>query len=400
MKILIVGYGGREHALAWRLKQNGHQLFSAPGNPGLAHEGQIYPRTDYLALAEELKPDLTVVGPEAPLVAGVVNEFRAAGLKIVGPDRNCAQLEASKILSKKFMELARIPTARAERVEDLPAAQRALSRFPLPIVIKADGLAAGKGVIIAQTQEEAEQAIESLGPKLVIEEFLTGEEVSFIALCDGKSVLALEPSQDHKAVHDNDQGSNTGGMGAYCDSRILTPAQSEQILNTVIKPVVERTGFTGFLYAGLMMTSEGAKTLEFNVRLGDPETQALMHRLDCDFGEVLLAAAEGRLENQKLKWKADPSVAIVLAAHGYPGTVRTGDEIHGIDQVENAVVFQAGTKEEDGKLFTAGGRVLAVTSSGPTLHAAIRNAYSAAESIHFQGRHYRSDIGKKGLKHY
>ena len=217
-----------------------------------------------------------------------------------------------------------------------------------------------------------------------------------------RNVLALEPTQDHKAVHDNDQGPNTGGMGAYCDSKILTPAQSAQILKTVIEPVVERTNFTGFLYAGLMMTEEGPKTLEFNVRLGDPETQALMHRMDAgsDFGEVLLAAAEGNLTNTKLNWKPDPSVAIVLAAHGYPGTDRAGDEIHGIDQVTDAVVFQAGTKIEDGKLVTAGGRVLAVTSSGATLEKAIANTYEAASKIHFNGMHHRTDIGRKGLKRW
>ena len=400
MKILILGSGGREHAIAWHLKQNHHELFSAPGNPGLSREGQTFPRTDYLQLAKDLKPDLTIVGPEAPLVAGVVDEFQTHKLKIVGPNQANAQLEASKTFSKRFMEEAGIPTARSAQVDSIDAGRQALKTFPLPVVIKADGLAAGKGVIIAQTQKEAEQAVEALGPKLVIEEFLTGEEVSFIALCDGKTVLPLEPTQDHKAVHDNDQGPNTGGMGAYCDPRILTPQQSEQILNTIIKPVVDRTHFTGFLYAGLMMTPDGPKTLEFNVRLGDPETQALMHRMDSDFAEVLLATAEGRLENQKLKWKADPSIAIVLAAHGYPGTVRTGDEIHGIDDVDQAVVYQAGTKLENGKLLTNGGRVLAITSSGPTLKQAIDNAYRAASKIHFDGMHYRRDIGQKGLKRY
>ena len=397
MKILIIGSGGREHAIAWRLEQNGHELFSTPGNPGLAQEGQIFPSTNYLELAKQLKPDLTVVGPEAPLIAGIVDEFTANNLKIVGPNQKNAQLEASKSYSKRFMEEAGIPTARAAQVDSKEAAKQALKTFPLPVVIKADGLAGGKGVVIAQTQREAEHAIETLGPKLVIEEFLTGEEVSFIALCDGKHVLALEPTQDHKAIHDNDQGPNTGGMGAYCDSRILTARQFTQILNEVILPTVERTGFTGFLYAGMMMTADGPKTLEFNVRLGDPETQALMHRMDSDFGEVLLAAAEGRLNQAALTWKQDPSVTVVLAAYGYPGTVRTGDQIHGIDNMPNAVIFQAGTKMQEGKLVTAGGRVLAVTSSGPTLAAAIETAYTAAANIHFEGMYYRHDIGRKGL---
>ncbi len=397
MKILIIGSGGREHALAWRLKQNGHELFSTPGNPGLAQEGQIFPGVNYLKLAQELSVDLTVVGPEAPLVAGIVDEFKAQNLQIVGPNQQNAQLEASKTYSKRFMEEAGIPTARAAQVDSKEAAKQALKAFPLPVVIKADGLAGGKGVIIAQTAREAIDAIETLGPKLVIEEFLTGEEVSFIALCDGKHVLALEPTQDHKAIHDNDQGPNTGGMGAYCDSRILNARESAQILSEVILPAVERTGFTGFLYAGMMMTPDGPKTLEFNVRLGDPETQALMHRMGSDFGEVLLAAAEGRLNEASLSWKKDPSVAIVLAAHGYPGTVRTGDEIQGIDNTPNAVVYQAGTKLQDGTLVTAGGRVLAVTSSGPTLEKAIETAYAAGANIHFEGMHYRRDIGRKGL---
>lgn len=396
MKILIIGSGGREHALAWHLKQHNHQLFCSPGNPGMAQLGEIYPEGNL----HQLKPDLTIVGPEAPLVAGIVDQFRQQNLKIVGPNQANAQLEASKTYSKRFMEQAGIPTARSQQTTTLDQAKQALKNFPLPVVIKADGLAAGKGVIIAHTQHEAEQAIQSLGPKLVIEEFLTGEEVSFIALCDGHNVLALEPTQDHKAVHDNDQGPNTGGMGAYCDSNILTSQQSTQILNEIIRPTVERTNFTGFLYAGIMMTQDGPKTLEFNVRLGDPETQALMHRMDSDFGEVLLAAAEGQLKNVKLNWKPEPSVAIVLAAHGYPGTVRTGDEIHGIDDVKNAVVYQAGTKMEDGKLVTAGGRVLAVTSSGPTLESAIANAYQSVSAIHFDGMHYRRDIAQKGLKRW
>ena len=392
MKILVIGTGGREHALTWRLKQHGHELFAASGNP----------TTNYLQLAQDLKPDLTVVGPEAPLVAGVVDDFRSRNLKIVGPTKANAQLEASKTFSKRFMDQAGIPTARSTQVDTIEDAQRALTTFELPVVIKADGLAAGKGVIIAQTHQEAAQAVKALGPKLVIEEFLHGEEVSFIALCDGREVLALEPTQDHKAVHDNDQGPNTGGMGAYCDSKILTPEQSAEILKTIIHPVVERTGFTGFLYAGLMMTAQGPKTLEFNVRLGDPETQALMHRMDSDFGEVLLAAAEGRLDTQKIGWKSDPSVAVVIAAHGYPGTVRTGDEIHGVAEAEatGATVYQAGTKVENGRLVTAGGRVLAVTASGANLESAIGNAYAATSKIHFDGMHYRRDIGRKGLKRW
>lgn len=369
----------------------------------MAREGRVIPTTEYLAVAREFAVDLTVVGPEAPLVAGVVDEFRAAGLRIIGPDRVNAQLEASKTYSKRFMNEAGIPTARFVEADTIEDAKTALETFPLPVVIKADGLAAGKGVIIAHTSQEAEAAIESLGPKLVIEEFLAGEEVSFIALCDGRNVLPFEPTQDHKAVHDNDEGPNTGGMGAYCDSRILTARESAHIMDAVMRPAVERTGFTGFLYAGLMMTADGPKTLEFNVRLGDPETQALMHRMDCDFGEVLLACAEARLETVQFRWKPEPSVAIVLAAEGYPAKVRTGDEIHGIDAAESkgATVYQAGTRiDERSKLLTSGGRVLAVTASAPTLEASISRAYEAASEIHFDGMHYRRDIGRKGLKRW
>ena len=399
MKILVIGSGGREHAIGWRLKQNGHSVFGSPGNPGLAEVGEIHASSSYLSLAQNLRPDLTVVGPEAPLAAGIVDEFRAAGLKIVGPNLENAKLEASKTYSKRFMEQAGIPTARAVQVDSFENAKAALKQFPFPVVIKADGLAAGKGVIIAATHDEALAAIHQLGPKLVIEEFLTGEEVSFIALCDGKNILAFEPTQDHKALHDNDQGPNTGGMGAYCDTRILRPEQSRQIVDTVIRPTVERTQFTGFLFAGMMMTADGPKTLEFNVRLGDPETQTLMHRMDCDFGEVLTAAAEGRLNEVKFAWKPDPSVAIVLAAHGYPGTVRSGDEITGIHS-GTTTVFQAGTKLEDGHLKTAGGRVLAVTASGATLQTAIDNTYAGVKHVHFDGMHYRRDIGQKGLKRW
>ncbi len=310
MKILVIGGGGREHAIAWRLKQDGHTVFACPGNPGIAASGGVcIPGSDYLAAAKAQAVDLTVVGPEAPLVAGVVDQFCEAGLRIVGPTAACAQLEASKIYSKQFMEDAGIPTARSVRVSDRDSAAAALDGFELPVVIKADGLAAGKGVIIAATKEEALQAVDSLGPRLVIEEFLIGEEVSFIALSDGKYVIPLEATQDHKTIFDGDTGPNTGGMGAYCDGRILTADQSAMILRTVIEPAVARIAFSGFLYAGMMMTASGPKVLEFNVRLGDPETQALMHRMDCDFGEILFAASTpGGLEGKASRWKSDPSI--------------------------------------------------------------------------------------------
>jgi phosphoribosylamine---glycine ligase len=399
VNILVIGGGGREHALAWRLSQEGHRIYSAPGNPGIAQTGEVFATSDYLAVAESVHPDLTVVGPEAPLAAGVVDQFRARGLAIVGPVADAARLEASKIHSKAVMERLGIPTARSVRVDDMDAAHRAAAEFGCPVVIKADGLAAGKGVVIARDAREARAAVEALGPRLVIEEFLEGEEVSFIALCDGRHAIALEATQDHKTVFDGDTGPNTGGMGAYCDGRILTAEESARMLDLVIRPVVEDVGFSGFLYAGLMMTSAGPKVLEFNVRLGDPETQPLMLRLDGGFGEALMAAATGGLAGARLDWRVEPSVCVVLAAAGYPGVVRSGDAIRGIEDC-GAQVFQAGTRLGPEGLETAGGRVLGVSASGDDLAAAIAHAYSAVEKIHFEGMHYRRDIGKKGLRRW
>ena len=409
MKILVIGSGGREHALAWRLSQFGHEIVGAPGNPGIARLGRCLAACsidDYLAVADCV--DLTVVGPEAPLVAGVVDRFRAAGKPIVGPTAAAAQLEGSKSFSKDFMIRSGIPTAQHVTVNTPEEAWKAIEQFGYPVVLKADGLAAGKGVVIAHSRADAESALPALlASKLVIEEFLTGEEVSFIVVSDGKRVVPLQPTQDHKAVFDGDKGPNTGGMGAYCDSRILTAAQSREILDNVISPTIdrmaaERMPFTGFLYAGLMMTGEGPKVLEFNARLGDPETQALMHRMESDFAPVLDAAARGDLRDSNLTWREGPSVCVVMAAHGYPGHVRTGDAIAGIEAAEaaGAVVFHAGTKHENGRLVTSGGRVLGVTASGEDLQQAIDNAYTAARPIHFDGMHFRSDIGAKGLKRY
>jgi phosphoribosylamine--glycine ligase len=399
VKALVIGSGGREHAIAWRLAEEGHQVFGAPGNPGISQVGQLITTTDYLAVAENIRPDLTVVGPEGPLVDGVVDQFRARGLAIFGPTREMAQLEASKIYSKEFMQRVGIPTARFARVETPDAALGALAEFEFPVVIKADGLAAGKGVIIAQNRAEAEAAIHALGPRLILEEFLEGEEVSFIVMSDGRNVVALEPTQDHKAVGDGDTGPNTGGMGAYCDGRILNGDQSQEVIDTIIEPAIRATQFTGFLYAGLMMTASGPKVLEFNVRLGDPETQPLMHRLDSSFADLLMRGATGALAGAALRWKPDPSVCVVLAAAGYPAQVRTGDVIRGIDNC-GALVFHAGTKLTARGLETAGGRVLGVTASGSTLAAAIAETYSAVDRIQFDGMHYRRDIGQKGLKRW
>jgi phosphoribosylamine--glycine ligase len=318
-----------------------------------------------------------------------------------------AHLEASKIYSKTIMQRLAIPTARFIQSSSTDEASAALARFNYPVVVKADGLATGKGVIIAADRAQAESAVRTLGPQLVIEEFLEGEEVSFIVISDGRDVVAFEATQDHKAVGDGDTGPNTGGMGAYCDGRILSSADSQRILDTIIAPVIRATSFTGFLYAGLMMTADGPKVLEFNVRLGDPETQPLMHRLAPQSGlaDILMRAATGSITGASLKWKPDPSVCVVLAAEGYPGKVRTGDAITGIDDAihvgdSGTQVFQAGTKLGAHGLETAGGRVLGVTASGPDLRSALEYTYAAVARIHFDGMHYRRDIAQKGLKRW
>jgi len=409
--------------MAWRLARSAsvEKVFAAPGNPGIAQVAECVTPSgntpgDYLGIAEAVGADLTVVGPEAPLVAGVVDAFRAAGRKIFGPTQAAAQLEGSKVFAKRFFDRAGIPTAAYTVAEDAETALRAIQRFSFPLVLKADGLAAGKGVLIVEDRHAAQTGIRGLfsgdlvgsaGSRVVIEEYLRGEEVSFIALCDGRDAFPLEPTQDHKTVFDGDTGPNTGGMGAYCDSRILTAAQTTRVLNTVIYPTLECMAadgapFTGFLYAGLMMTQGGPKVLEFNVRLGDPETQALLHRLDDDFGAILDAATQGQLRSARLNWSPDPSVCLVLAAHGYPGKVRTGDPISGILRAEEtgATIFQAGTKLTPAGLATAGGRVLGVTARGPTLANAIHGAYRAAAEVHFDGMHCRRDIGLRGLRRW
>jgi phosphoribosylamine--glycine ligase len=405
MKILVIGSGGREHALAWKLAQSpGVTVWTIPGNVGTAEVGANFSSGwTPLDAAEEIDAELTVVGPEVPLVAGIVDEFRARGRRIVGPNREMARLEGSKIFAKNFMMQSKIPTATFVTVENPMEARKALDRFGFPVVLKADGLAGGKGVIIAQDRSEAEAALATLTGRLVIEEFLQGREVSFIALCDGKDVVPLAATQDHKRVFDGDQGPNTGGMGAYCDAAILTDAQTREVMDRVIHPTVEATGFTGFLYAGLMITNSGPKVLEFNVRLGDPETQPLMHRMTSEFAPVLLAAATGELGGVKLEWRAGPSVCVVLASGGYPGSYETRKAIRGIEAAEalGARVFHAGTNASvAGILETAGGRVLGVTAGGADLRNAIDRTYAAVREIDFEGMHYRTDIGRKGLERY
>jgi phosphoribosylamine---glycine ligase len=327
-----------------------------------------------------------------------VDRFRERGMPIVGPTATNAALEGSKIHSKRFMARLGVPTARFETVENAPAARAALSKFSYPVVLKTDGLAAGKGVVIAGSEAEAIEALGQLAFPMVIEEFLQGEEVSFIVLCDGKRAVPLEPSQDHKRIFDNDEGPNTGGMGAFSDSRLLTAAQRGEVMEKIINPVVHATGFTGFLYAGLMMTANGPSVLEFNVRLGDPETQPLMMRLESDWGEALMSAARGALPD-KLEWSPEPATCVVLASAGYPGAYTSGQKITGLDSVSNAVVFHAGTKRQGEDIVTNGGRVLGVTARGATLRASIDTVYDAVARIHFDGMQYRSDIGAKGLRH-
>ena len=412
MKILIIGSGGREHALAWRLAKSPQVrgIIASPGNPGIGQVATCVPAPADVAgfadIAEARGIDLTIVGPEAPLVAGVVDHFNRRRLTIIGPTQAAARLEGSKIFAKQFFERAGIPTARSVQTSSLHDGLSALKHFSLPVVIKADGLAAGKGVVIAQSQEEAAQAVTHLGPSLVIEEFLEGEEVSFIGLSNGQMIFPLAPTQDHKRVFDGDQGPNTGGMGAYADPRILTPAQSGEIMERIMLPAIshmrqEGAPFTGFLYAGLMMTAAGPKVLEFNVRLGDPETQALMHSFRGDFAEVLTLAAHGTGTVSGRAWGAC-SICVVLAAEGYPNVSITGDVITGIGEAEatGATVFQAGTKLEGKELLTNGGRVLGVTAGGETLPAAVENAYAAVEKVSFRGMHFRKDIGQKGLRRW
>jgi phosphoribosylamine--glycine ligase len=356
----------------------------------------------YADLAVALGVELTVVGPEAPLVAGIVDEFRRRGLRIVGPTQAAARLEGSKIFAKEFFQRAGIPTARSAQVPGFYEALSVLKNFSIPVVIKADGLAAGKGVTVAFNRHEAETAIQKLGPNLVIEEFLEGEEVSFIGISDGNMLVPFVPAQDHKRLLDGDEGPNTGGMGAYVDARILTERQSGIVMDQIMLPTLagmrqEGTPFTGFLYAGLMMTADGPKILEFNVRLGDPETQAILHNYQGDLAELLGMPGDLGRPNT-----TGCSVCITLAASGYPEAPRTGDRIRGIEDAEStgATVFHAGTKLVDGQLVTNGGRVLSVTAGGDTLKAAIDNAYLAAGKIQFAGMHYRKDIGHKGLNRW
>ncbi|NNM81198.1 MAG: phosphoribosylamine--glycine ligase [Burkholderiales bacterium] len=411
MKILVIGNGGREHALAWKLARSARvsRVYVAPGNAGTAlDEGcvnvDITEIPDLIEFARSESIALTVVGPEAPLAAGVVNEFRSAGLKIFGPTRAAAQLESSKAFAKSFMMRHGIPTAAYGEFEDRDSAHAYVDAQGAPIVIKADGLAAGKGVVVAMTLEEAHAAIDYLlseGGRLVIEEYLEGEEASFIVMVDGKNVLPFVTSQDHKRLLDGDMGPNTGGMGAYSPAPIITPSVHARVMREIIQPVVrgmaqEGTIFTGFLYAGLMIDKDGnPKTLEFNCRMGDPETQPIMMRLKTDLSLLVEHGINGTLDRIEAEWDRRSALGVVIAAHGYPDSPRKGDIISGLPRNEEDFhVFHAGTKLDGSRqVVTSGGRVLCVTALGDSVKIAQRRAYQVAEGISFEGCQMRRDIG-------
>jgi phosphoribosylamine--glycine ligase len=421
MKILVVGSGGREHALAWKLAQSERiqMVYVAPGNGGTARDSRLVnvAITDPHALADFAEKEhigLTVVGPETPLAAGIVNLFRGRGMKIFGPTREAAQLESSKDFAKAFMLRHKIPTAKYQTFSDAAAAHAYIDAEGAPIVIKADGLAAGKGVVVAMSLDEAHQAVEHMlsdnrfgdaGARIVIEEFLAGEEASFIVMSDGKNILPLATSQDHKRLKDKDEGPNTGGMGAYSPAPIVTPAMHARVMREIIDPTINGMAkdgiiFTGFLYAGLMIDAAGnPKTLEFNCRMGDPETQPIMARLKSDLVGVMEHAVNGTLNEVELEWDRRTAVGVVMAAEGYPDSPRKGDVIDGIPaETASCVTFHAGTKPAGDTVVTDGGRVLCVVGLGDSVKMAQKEAYDTVEKIRFNGAQYRSDIGWRAIK--
>lgn len=424
MKVLIIGSGGREHALGWKVAQSPlvSQIFVAPGNAGTALETKLQnidiAVTDIKGLvtfAKQQSIDLTIVGPEAPLVIGVVDAFRREGLAIFGPTQAAAQLEGSKAFTKDFLARHKIPTAEYQNFTEIEPAIAYLREKGAPIVIKADGLAAGKGVIVAMTLKEAEDAVRDMlagnifgeaGHRVVIEEFLDGEEASFIVMVDGKNVEPMATSQDHKRVGDHDTGLNTGGMGAYSPAPVVTSAIFNRVMEQIIYPTVkgmalEGNTYTGFLYAGLMIDQQGnPKVIEFNCRFGDPETQPIMMRLQSDLVELCLAAVNGKLDSIQSKWDPRPALGVVMAANGYPGKYTTHDEIHGLplNSTPDSKVFHAGTVLENGKVYTHGGRVLCVTALGNSVLQAQQHAYALLKPIHWHGCFYRHDIGYRAIE--
>ena len=422
MKVLVLGSGGREHALVWKLRASPRvsKLYCAPGNGGIEDDAEcvavdLKSLDSIVQLANRLRPDLTVVGPELPLTLGVVDEFQRRGWRVFGPTAAAAQLESSKSFAKQFMQRHHIPTAHYAICETAAEVQDALPHFHVPIVVKADGLAAGKGVVIAKTKQEASDvALDMLsgkmlgaaGERVVLEEFLVGEELSFLVMSDGERVAPLVAAQDHKRVGDGDTGPNTGGMGAYSTAGILEDSMRDWLLAHVARPVVagmraEGMEFRGILYCGMMMTARGPMVLEFNTRFGDPETQPILMRLDSDLVDAMEASIDGRASDGDFRWSSDAAVCVVLASGGYPGTYDNGKKILGLEEagaVEGVKVFHAGTTKRDGGFYTAGGRVLGVTARGADLDSALRRAYEAAGKIGFEGMHYRKDIGARAVK--
>ena len=421
MKILVVGGGGREHTLVWKIAQSSKvkTIYCAPGNAGIAEHAECIPiKADEIkklaSFAHSRAIDLTLVGPELPLTLGIVEEFKRYGLRIFGPDKNAAIIEGSKLFAKDLMKKYNIPTADYATFDSPPEAMSYLRKRGTPAVIKADGLAAGKGVVPVQSLDEAEEVIDSLltqrifgqaGNRIVIEDFLTGEEASFIVFTDGHTILPMPSSQDHKPIYDNDQGPNTGGMGAYSPAPVITAALQKKIMDEVMTPVVrgmaeEGRRFKGILYAGLMINGEDIKVLEFNARFGDPETQPILMRMKTDIVPVFDAIVDEQLDKIAIQWDERPAVCVVMAAQGYPGSYQKGTAIEGLKEIQsihNVEVFHAGTALHDNRVVTDGGRVLGVTALGDTIAEAIDNAYSAVSRIHWDGAYYRKDIGKKAL---
>ena len=422
MKVLVLGSGGREHALVWKLRQSPRitQLYCAPGNGGITDDAECLPADmksldSMVALATRLQPDLTVVGPELPLTLGVVDEFQRSGWRVFGPTRAAAQLESSKSFAKEFLQRHHIPTAPFAICDSIEQVRSALSHFHSPVVVKADGLAAGKGVVIAKSKDEAARvAAEMLsgkmlgdaGSRVVLEECLKGDELSFLVFSDGERVAPLVGAQDHKRVGDGDTGPNTGGMGAYSTPDIVDDGMRDWLVNHIARPVVagmkaEGTEFQGVLYCGLMMTARGPMVLEFNCRFGDPETQPILMRLESDLVDALEASIDGRVSEGDFRWSRDASVCVVMSSGGYPGTFEQGKRIDGLEdagKVSGVKVFHAGTSKRDGVYYTAGGRVLGVTARAADLETAVARAYEACGKISFAGAHYRKDIAGRALK--
>lgn len=422
MKVLVIGSGGREHALLWKLRQSPRirQMYCTPGNGGICTAAECIPSDvksveSLLAVANQIQPDLTVVGPEVPLAAGVVEEFERRGLRIFGPTSAAARLESSKSFAKDFMRRHRIPTAHYAICESTDDVKQALSHFHAPVVVKADGLAAGKGVVIAATREEAQQVASEMlagrvvgeaGGRVVLEEFLEGEEVSFLVLSDGERVTALAAAQDHKRLGEGDTGPNTGGMGAYSTPKLVDAALRDWLISHIARPVIagmrqEGAEYRGILYCGLIITPRGPMVLEFNARFGDPETQPILMRLDSDLLGAFIASIERRVSDGDFRWSSDSSMCVVLASKGYPGNYESGKEIRGLDEasrIEGVQIFHAGTTQRDGKFYTAGGRVLNVCARGRDLAEAAERAYAAAGKIEFEGVYYRRDIGARTLQ--